>query len=151
MIIQIKKTGESEKYDTIQKAINDSNIGDLVVLYPSIYYEDVTLKNGVALFCLPNAVISGSSLDGTLNDGENKVETIVDGRVSLYNSNGNKYNTVFKNGHTKVEMYNVFNSGINLNGSLNVPRKGNLTLASKNGTVWKITINNDGILSTDLV
>jgi len=119
-IIRFKSDGSTYGHLSIQGAIDSASVSETIVVYNGTYNENITLKDGVDLFFLPNTEVSGSLITGTFKDAGSQVDVLIEGRVKVYNDFGSAYNMVLTHPSSSIERYNVFTSDVEITGSLNV-------------------------------
>lgn len=77
----LKVANSSAQYTSIQTAINEAQFGDLVLIYPGNYYENLILRDRVNLLFLPGAIISKLSSNNAplISDGGLPVTCLIAG------------------------------------------------------------------------
>ncbi len=74
-------------FSTIQSAIDSSDSGDIVVITPGIYNEQIVLKDNVHLHCHPNVTITSDHPLGTIiDDAQNPAKVSIFGQPEIINT-----------------------------------------------------------------
>lgn len=87
-VILTRPAGTWQGFNTIQSAINGAVSGDTVTIYNGTYTEQITIKDGVNMFCLPQVTITSDNAGGTIIDGGNTVNIVLAGEPTITNTGG---------------------------------------------------------------
>jgi len=82
------RTRLDKPFVTIQAAINAAASGDVVIVYPGTYDEQITLKNGVNIYLHDGVIIdyTSSTAGATIRDNAAPVTVIIDGYGTIKRS-----------------------------------------------------------------
>ncbi len=92
-------------FTLIQDAINKASSGNLIVVYPGTYNEQITLKAGVDFHFIGNVIISSDSSQGTVIDNNIQIVSNWSGTPVITNSNGLNKRIVLQNSLSKINGF----------------------------------------------
>lgn len=113
-VILIRPNGTTKGFSNIQSAINGATSGDTITVYNGTYTEQITVKNGVNMFCLPGVIITSNNSVGTIIDNGVEARIILAGEPTITNTGiGSRINLTNVNSdiNESTEFSNLVISG----------------------------------------